>query len=550
MRGCRNWITALALLGALGCRQGKEPTSEAGVAGPEPTPVLRWHFGGMRAPSGEAARRAWVLLSETTELTRLRAQTLDKLARAPFRAWPRAAAATTNDFAPAFREMWSDLAAAESFFEAHGDTNRFSELVLAVRLPPERADFWRTNLLEALTAWSGRRAADLGGDRGWQLSLTNPPGLLCLARAADWTLIGWAADKPARLEQLRARLVRGEPSAARPTNAWLELFAEPGRWPASVRARGLSALGAWLPPGSLTPERLPVVRLALHPRRETMRLEGELIFPDAIAARLDEWQIPTELVRDPIIGFTAVRGVAGLLAQGFAALGLPADSAPNQLFVWVGAAFPVQILAAAPTPAAEKVLQSAAAVLPARFNAALRAADAGALELLTNAAGEVALRWTDIPPFITPFLTVAAGSNQTHLVAGLYPNWAVPDSPAPTALFEHLARGTNLVFYDWEFTGPRSYAWRAGWNVPRHILHKPRLSADTASIAFLNSLTNHPGNTVTEVRLTDTNRLTLVREGPFAFAAAELVWLAHWLESPDFPFRLSFPPAPATETEP
>jgi len=268
-----------------------------------------------------------------------------------------------------------------------------------------------------------------------------------------------------------------------------------------------------------------------------MRLEGELIFPDAIAARLDEWQIPTELVRDPIIGFTAVRGVAGLLAQGFAALGLPADSAPNQLFVWVGAAFPVQILAAAPTPAAEKVLQSAAAVLPARFNAALRAADAGALELLTNAAGEVALRWTDIPPFITPFLTVAAGSNQTHLVAGLYPNWAVPDSPAPTALFEHLARGTNLVFYDWEFTGPRSYAWRAGWNVPRHILHKPRLSADTASIAFLNSLTNHPGNTVTEVRLTDTNRLTLVREGPFAFAAAELVWLAHWLESPDFPFR-------------
>ncbi|MDW8310431.1 MAG: hypothetical protein RMK20_13740, partial [Verrucomicrobiales bacterium] len=282
------------------------------------------------------------------------------------------------------------------------------------------------------------------------------------------------------------------------------------------------------------------VRLALLPRGQLMRLEGELTWSQRLAVRLEPWQIPSDLICDPIIGFTAARGIEGLMQKWFAALGLPAEAAPNQLLVWTGGAFPVQVLAAAPTPDAEKVLQSAAAVLPARFNASLSAADAGALELLTNAANEVALRWTDIPPFITPFLTVSTGSNQTHLVAGLYPNWAVPGASSPTALFGHLTRATNLMFYDWEFTGPRAYSWRASVNVIRNVLRKPRLAAATAAVAFLNSLTNHPGNTVTELRVADSNRLTLVRESPFVFTGAELVWLAHWLESPEFPFRLRF----------
>jgi hypothetical protein len=194
------------------------------------------------------------------------------------------------------------------------------------------------------------------------------------------------------------------------------------------------------------------------------------------------------------------------------------------------------------------VFQAAAAVFPARFNAALAAAGAGTLEWLTNAAGEVALRWTDIPPFVTPFLTVATGSNATHLVAGLYPNWAIPEAPAPTALFAHLSQSTNLVFYDWEFTGPRAYSWRASFNIVGHVLGRPRLTAETAGVAFLNSLTNHPGNTVTEVRQVDAHRLAWVREGPFGFTGAELVWLVHWLESPEFPFRLriSEPPSEAS----
>lgn len=507
--------------------------------------MIRWHCWGTQTPPGATVREHWALLSQTPEAVRLRAQTLEKLAHAPFRAWPGRAAGATNDFAQAFHQMFDDLAAAESFFEAHGNSNRFSELVLAARLTPDRAEFWRTNLRAAFSSWSAQQATELAGEaHGWQLSLPQPPGRVRLVRAGDWTLVGWAAGEPVRFEQLRARLARGELPASRNTNAWLTLLADLPRLPEGVRARVFGAVGALLPGGGLSAERLPAVELTLRARGQTMRLEGELRFTNALSVQLDEWQIPTELVRDPIIGFTAARGLEALFTGWFRELGLPTDSPPNQAFLWVGAAFPVQVLAAAPTTAAEKVLQSAAAVFPARFNAALGAANAGTLELLTNAAGEVALRWTDIPPFVTPFLTVATNGAQTHLVAGLYPNSAPPGAPAPTGLFEHLTRQTNLIYYEWEFTGPRTYSWRASLNILRHFFQKPRLSADTAAVAFLNSLTNHPANTVTELRLADSHRLALVREGPFALSSLELLWLAHWLESPEFPFRLRIPEPP------
>jgi hypothetical protein len=39
----------------------------------------------------------------------------------------------------------------------------------------------------------------------------------------------------------------------------------------------------------------------------------------------------------------------------------------------------------------------------------------------------------------------------------------------------------------------------------------------------------------TEVTLTAPNELTLVRNAPIGFSASELVWLAYWLDAPNFP---------------
>ncbi len=109
--------------------------------------------------------------------------------------------------------------------------------------------------------------------------------------------------------------------------------------------------------------------------------------------------------------------------------------------------------------------------------------------------------------------------------------------PPPAVLFQQIAGRTNLVYYDWEITGEHAWAWRNVVNIFRHIFEKPRLAPETASIVWINSISNRLVNTVTEITQSDTKRFTLVRKGPIGLTGIELIALAHWLESPDFPLN-------------
>jgi hypothetical protein len=45
------------------------------------------------------------------------------------------------------------------------------------------------------------------------------------------------------------------------------------------------------------------------------------------------------------------------------------------------------------------------------------------------------------------------------------------------------------------------------------------------------------GNVITEITLSNSNRLALVRQGPVGLTGLELIALAHWLESTNFPLN-------------
>jgi len=66
-------------------------------------------------------------------------------------------AETNNDHASTFQELIADFVRAESFAEVTGDTNHITECELAIRLPADRAESWRTNLLAVLESWTGCR---------------------------------------------------------------------------------------------------------------------------------------------------------------------------------------------------------------------------------------------------------------------------------------------------------------------------------------------------------------------------------------------------------
>lgn len=547
MRCCFRHLGLLAAALLAGCGRTEDTPSPqsppAAALAPKPPSLIRFHFLGTTRLASDTNAATWVDMAQLPASQTLWNQTRQKLAAAPYQLFQHRIAPTTNEHRALFQEFIADLLRAESFAEVAGDTNRLAEAVLALRLPADRAAFWQTNLLTVIEDWTGQRGESLPPDgHGWQVKKHHEPNRIRFARAGDWTLLAVGNDPLPLLEQHLQNLKQtGRPLSVR-DDSWLELTLDytalAPAWSSAFR-RPRPAPSTPEPPEGGTPNFQPpsTATLSLSGRDANLRLRGELAFREPVPWRPEPWQIPTNLIHDPIIGFTAARGLSPLFDTLSKHLGYKLDAFPNQQFVWAGAHFPFQALAAAPVDHAPQLFYQLAPQLMARYHSLLQSANAGYFVYATNAAGQVALRWTDIPPFVTPFFSTAQDSGMEFLVAGIHPNWSSDASPALAVIYQYLETRTNLVYYDWEITGPRVYSWRAIINIFRHFFEKPRLQPDTASIVWINSVSNRLGNTVTEITQTDVRKLALVRQGPIAVTSLELMLLAYWLESPGFPLN-------------
>jgi hypothetical protein len=168
---------------------------------------------------------------------------------------------------------------------------------------------------------------------------------------------------------------------------------------------------------------------------------------------------------------------------------------------------------------------------------------------------------------IAPLLSPAPSSNGQFLVAGLFP-LTPGKTPAPSGLWSQFEGRTNLVFYDWELTGPRvrhlitvaesvpilqmlgigptvtlppgASPARPGPKVSLPAGVQSRLDAEKK---WLLGLTPYLANTATEVTKTGPNELTVLRSSPFVFSSLELVLLSHWLsDTPAGPLDWSLLP--------
>ena len=106
---------------------------------------------------------------------------------------------------------------------------------------------------------------------------------------------------------------------------------------------------------------------------------------------------------------------------------------------------------------------------------------------------------------------------------------------------------TNLVYYDWEITGPGSN--------PASTSARPRVRS-SALRSFLGFRQRRPAtipgpglHSATIISHNAPDQLTFLRISTLGFTAPELHLLADWLESPRFPFALhSLPVSPGTSS--
>ncbi len=481
------------------------------------------------------------------------------------------------------RPLLDDLVQQESYLEVRQATNGPAELAFAIRLTDERARLWETNLAAVLESLTGARPIPTpGNSRGWHLQITNhasrltldaprstlhaPPLRLELARAGEWTILGLAPEHNAVVDDFLDRVQHSHvPFAARTTDYWLEAELD------------LRRLAAAFPLGWQVPADCPRTSLTLLGDGQNVLTRAQLDFPKPLAAELEPWNIPTNLIHQPLHSLMAIRGLRPWLSSLPAWNGLRLGATPDQAYLWAQQVGPVFTYLAAPLPNATNVVAALTDRLLRDVSPFLVTNRMGWLECLTNSnpgsagtgsAGVLAGTGTPVVPAGTGSAGVLAGTGTSGVLAGTRTGviWlgapymapfleaapcpqgdfilgglafgSLTNTPAPLGLIRELLTQTNLVAYEREITGARLEAWLYLGQLFRLVFHMAQLPEESPTIAWFRAAEPRLGNCLTLVTRTGPAQLTLTRTSSAGLSSLELHLLADWFESPRFPVGL------------
>lgn len=530
-------VCACLLLGN-GCeKSGNTSSSNSTRKKPDlNSPIATIHWLGMDRIAKQTNATGFLRIWRLAESEKLKSQTLDKLALAPWRLTGTNPPAAVTNYAPLLRANHSasllrplldDLVKDEWYLEIREAKPASAQMALAVRLNPKSAAEWDTNLQDVFGTIPGARRTAATGS-GWQIQLTNasatiPPYLrhVELMHAGAWTILGLAPDQNVVLADVVSRVKRAQaPFTSAATNDWVE---------SQVDLRRLSAAFSW---GWDLPAGWPEISLNSAGTGERLSTRARLTFPDALQIKLDPWLVPTNLIHEPVQGFTAVRGIKPWLNSLDWWKTLHAPETPNQVIAWSQSGSPFLVYAAAPDAQADKVMTSLGPQIMQSFNPLLASNRMGSWERATSSDG---VAWKG--PIISPFVQSTRIANNQFLFTGLSP-YILSNGPSPSVTLKELLVETNTVYFDREITGPRLEAWMFISQLSRLILRRAQLPSDGAAITWFRAMGSLLAPSATTAKQTGRETISVARVSTLGLTAAELHVLADWLESSEFPAHL------------
>ncbi len=503
------------------------------------------------------------------ESVKLETQMLDKLSLAPARLLgANTNLAATNQSQLLLRPLVDDLLREESYAEV-GQTGDFSrEFALAIKLNDQHAALWETNLaaaVQSLTgvspAWSADGQAQVGTNAPppaagyrWRFEITDhrspasATNNLELARVGDWTAFGLSRRTNGIFADVVARIRRSHaPFAPRQTNFWLEadldlsavatmlLPSAPGAVAATNAPLAPLQSAASTSPFMADLHSLPIISLSVIGDGQAVRTRGKLNFSEPLLFELEKWNVPTNLIRDPISAFSAVQGVAPNLASLSVWKDLQLGPPPNQLFFWAQGKPHLATFFAAPLPGASNWIHHLTELALQKGNPWTISNDCGIFNQLTNANG---IMWNAKAPFLEPALRSWVDNQGEFIFAGLGAALITNRAP-PIELLRELSGRKDLVAYDWELTGMRLEAALYISQFLRFTLHKAQVPVGSNYVEWLRALEPKLGNCVTEVTRTAPQQLSFIRSSTFGLTSGEFQLLLDWLASPEFPRGLN-----------
>lgn len=508
---------------------GDEGKSTATQNAPAPL-VAKFHWLGKARLASEANATNFMAIWGSPASAKLEAQTLDKLATAPWRLL-HAAAPLSNAPVALFRPLLNDLIQAESYLEVRAATNQPGEMAFAIRLAASRAALWQSNLPIVLKSIFRIPTPDSKSEaQNGNFQLQTSGFRLELTRAGDWVLLSRSDSRlPAPdlriLADFQSRIQRaGTPCAAPASNAWMEVEVDA---PALSEALQLD----WKLPATF-----PRIDLVLTGDGKNVRTRGGLDFPQPLPESLSPWRVPFELTAEPLIGLTAVRSLAPVLEQMGVLTGNQAKLFPDQFLVWLRSGPPLQIHFAFPVESATNTFWQLAPLITDWVNSHANARLYGAIALETNRSE---LKWNGLS-LCAPYMKTGTNLGSQYLQGGF--GFMPLKIRLPTELQEHIRGETNLLYFDWEFAAETLPQWRYLDDVSRMIFdaaHASRLRSAKQSLSWLALNVTNLSHSVTEVHQTSPHELLLTRKSTLGLSAVELDILINWIEMPEFPAGLA-----------
>jgi hypothetical protein len=426
---------------------------------------------------------------------------------------------------PLLQPLLEDLLRHESFLEVRRAAGGEPVWLFGIALPPDRGSLWHQNLTELQTLWGFGTSATAEKEGVSVTTVRHAANgtVLRWVRHGGWLLLELGADPSKRWDEALAAVRQSRRPCPELSGGWLSAELD---LPHLASVLGLSKRLVW-----------PRIALTASGREQDVRLVGRLVFPEPVTGPLEPWQVPTNLIREPLIGFSAWRGVRPWLERWEFLSRLGITPAPNEVYCWAQSVNVPQSLVAFPandaTNRVRAMLEPGLELIPSNW----RERGLGQLEWREQ---DNQLVWKSLPllfPHVRPFEDAGRG----YIMGGTFPALLTTNAP-PRGLLDQLKSKPDLVYYHWEMTTRRLAQFRMQIQLGTMLTGKAVLRNEPRILQWLDEMERRLGNCATELVAVSPTEWSMTRRSPIGLTAVELVGLLCWTESLDFPrFNLRFP---------
>lgn len=426
--------------------------------------------------------------------------------------------------------LTASLPRYESAANVAGDSLTGGDWVIAVALHPENESVWKSGLMAV-----GRRLGfgepqsfKLGDLEGWKLPAIAGLRSYAFVQNKAWLLVANRFDDGT----LAASWAKALTDSGRPVPAlkddWLQISAN------------LDALH--LHPKLPFAGAINYFEGAMAWSDKNLRTTGKLTLASDHTPNDDAWRIPRGIIHDPLISFTAVRGLQSFIGDLAAFKGMTPDSIPDQFFNWTQGTVAFVDDFALPVSDENQMFKQLELSIPAAYNPAIMEMSLGKWLATTN---HTRLLWRGLPIFV-PFLGPVDDHGQGFLYGGLFPlNPKTNAPPAPQELFAQIESRKNLFYYDWEIAPARLAAFKQVHPFVNLVIPEAKPGKAAFADPWLNEIQGKLGNVITEITGTAPRELSFTRKSQIGLTGIELWVLTHWFDSETFPeFPYSKPKKP------